>query len=88
MKQTTDVYFGAALLALGYRLEEVDRKDPRHMRFIFVGKSDGNLGTLQEDITQENLDSLEASWANRSLVVNGWDFAEAIKRMKSVIHSS
>ena len=88
MKQTTDVYFGAALLALGYKLEEVDRKDPRHMKFVFVGKSDGNLGALHEDITQENLDSLEASWANRSLVVNGWDFAEAIKRMKSVIHSS
>lgn len=88
MKQTTDVYFGAALLALGYKLEEVDRKDPRHMKFLFGGKPTGNLGTLHEDITQENLDVLEASWANRSLMVNGWDFAEAIKRMKSVIHSS
>lgn len=88
MKRTTDVYFAATLLALGYRLEQVDRKDPRHMVFEFVGKKDGNLGALKEDITQENLDTLETQWANRTLMVNAFDQAEAIKRMKSVIHSS
>lgn len=88
MKRTTDVYFAATLLALGYRLEQVDRKDPRHMVFQFAGKKDGNLGTLQEDVTQENLDTLETQWANRTLMVNAFDQAEAIKRMKSIIHSS
>jgi len=87
MKRTTDVYFGAILLALGWKLERVDRKDPRHMVFEFVGKS-SNLGVVQEDTDQENLDTLETQWANRSLTVNAFDFAEAIKRMKSVIHSS
>lgn len=88
MKRTTDVYFAATLLALGFRLEQVDRKDPRHMVFEFGRKKDGNLGTLQEDVTQENLDELETQWANKKLMVNGWEQAEAIKRMKSIIHSS
>ena len=88
MKRTTDVYFGATLLALGYTLATVDRKDPRHMVFEFSGKLGGNLGIVQEDINQENLDTLETQWANRSLLVNAFDFAEAIKRMKSIIHSS
>jgi hypothetical protein len=88
MKRTTDVYFAATLLALGYKLELVDRKDPRHMVFEFIGKKDGNLGKLQEDVSQENLDALETQWANRSLMVNAFDQAEAIKRMKSIIHSS
>lgn len=88
MKQTTDVYFAATLLALGYKLEEVDRKDPRHMKFIFTNKFASNLGSIQDDVNQENLDMLETQWANRSLMVNAFDQAEAIKRMKSIIHSS
>ena len=87
MKITSDVYLASTYLALGYKLQEVDRKDPRHMKFIFVGKSDGNLGVIQEATTQENLDNIETQWANRSLMVNAFDQAEAIKRMKSVIHS-
>lgn len=87
MKRTTDVYFAATLLALGWKLDQVDRKDPRHMVFEFVGKP-SNLGTVQEDIDQQNLDTLETQWANKTLMVNGWEQAEAIKRMKSLIHSS
>lgn len=87
MKSTSDVYFAATLLALGYKLEEVDRKDPRHMKFIFGGKP-SNLGAVQEEVDQTNLDNLETQWANRSLLVNAFDQAEAIKRMKSIIHSS
>ena len=32
-KETTDIYFTAAMLALGAKLENVDRSDPRHMVF-------------------------------------------------------
>lgn len=83
--KTSDVYLAAACLALGYKLETVDRKDPRHMNFEFVGNiRTGELGSLVKD----SLEDIETKWVNRSLVVNGWDFAEAIKRMKSIIHSS
>ena len=83
--KTSDVYLSAALLALGYKLESVDRKDPRHMVFSFTSiTTSGNLGEL----TRLNLEEIETFWANRTLTVNAFDFAEAIKRMKSLIHSS
>ena len=80
---TSDVYLASACLALGYKLETVNRTDPRHMRFEFSSEiQTGTLGELSK------LDEVEVKWANRSLIVNAFDFAEAIKRMKSVIHSS
>lgn len=85
--KTSDVYLAAACLALGYKLEIVDRTDPRHMKFEFAEK-DTPLSTLHINGVTSGLEYIENQWANRSLVVNGWDFAEAIKRMKSIIHSS
>lgn len=82
---TSDVYLASACLALGYKLETVNRTDPRHMQFEF--SSEIQTGTLGELLKLE-LDEVEVKWANRSLIVNAFDFAEAIKRMKSVIHSS
>ena len=82
--KTSDVYLAAACLALGYKLETVNRTDPRHMQFEFA--SPIQTGTLGE-LSQLELDVIEVEWANRSLLVNAFDFAEAIKRMKSVIHS-
>jgi len=82
---TSDVYLASACLALGYKLETVDRKDPRHMKFEFseTGFQSENLPSVLP-----LLDSIETQWANRTLTVNAFDFAEAIKRMKSIIHSS
>jgi len=83
--KTSDVYLASACLALGYKLETVDRKDPRHMQFEFSAEIQTNvLGGL----SKMELNEVEVKWANRSLTVNAFDFAEAIKRMKSVIHSS
>lgn len=82
---TSDVYLASACLALGYKLETVNRTDPRHMRFEF--SSEFQTGTLGE-LSKLELSEVEVRWANRSLIVNAFDFAEAIKRMKSVIHSS
>lgn len=83
--KTSDVYLAAALLALGYRLSEIDRTDPRHMIFSFTLVAEtGELGI----IARAGLKEIETEWANRSLTVNAFDFAEAIKRMKSLIHSS
>jgi len=82
---TSDVYLASACLALGYKLETVDRKDPRHMKFEFVGNlRTGELGNM----VKNSLEDIETEWANRTLVVNAFDFSEAIKRMKSIIHSS
>lgn len=83
--RTSDVYLASVCLALGYKLETVDRKDPRHMQFEFsVETKTGVLGALQSDL----LEKVETEWANRTLTVNAFDFSEAIKRMKSLIHSS
>jgi hypothetical protein len=83
--KTSDVYLASACLALGYKLETVNRTDPRHMQFEFSSQiQTGALGEL----SKLELDEVEVKWANRSLTVNAFDFAEAIKRMKSIIHSS
>lgn len=70
---TKDLYFAAALLAnkLGV-LEKVDKADKRHMRFYFSGA---------------RLSTLEFDWANRQFPVNGPDYADGIRRMKSIIHA-
>jgi hypothetical protein len=72
--RTSDIYYAAALLALGAKLEETDRTDPRHMQFYFSSET-------------IDLEILEVKWANRELVVNAFDYSEAIKRMKSLVHS-
>lgn len=85
--KTSDVYLSAALLALGYKLESIDRKDPRHMIFSFTDTDKSGWSDLQKALHVEDISLVETQWANRSLTVNAFDFAEAIKRMKSLIHS-
>lgn len=83
--KTSDVYLAAALLALKFPLERINRADPRHMVFEFSTPIlSGNLS----EMTVIGLTDVETRWANRTLTVNAFDFAEAIKRMKSIIHSS
>lgn len=70
---TKDLYLAAAILALKVgTLESVDRRDRRHMKFLFAGK---------------DLDRVEADWINRALVVNAADYADGIRKMKSTIHA-
>lgn len=83
-KKTTDIYFASALSALGATLKDVDRADPRHMVFEFAPR------TLSGDLPpapSQNLDYIEREWANGILVVNAVQYAEALKRMKSIVHS-
>jgi hypothetical protein len=87
--KTSDVYLASALLSLNYKLISIDRTNPKHMIFSFGYFTDeNNLGKVGETLSEHNLENVERAWANRSLVVNAFDFAEAIKRMKSLIHSS
>ena len=84
--KTSDVYLASALLALKYKLTNIDRTNPKHMIFEF-GLPESPTPELSTPIVTYNLANIETQWANRTLIVNGWDFAEAIKRMKSLIHS-
>ncbi len=95
-KITTDIYFAAALLALGAKLDRTDKTDPRHMEFHFsspmrdappalTGTGTVNLPFVK--VPTMDLEALETQWVNKSMSINAFEFAEAIKRMKSVVHS-
>ena len=93
-KKTTDIYFAAALLALGAKLENTDKSDPRHMIFeVSFQRPDFKSVTLADAVSAGNttnfpdLDFYENQWANATLSINAVAFKDAIQRMKSVIHS-
>ena len=95
-KSTTSIYFAAALLSLGAKLEKTDRTDPRHMEFYFSSpmrpasmevSSSGSINLPFKQVPTMDLDKLETEWVNKSLNVNAFDYAEAIQRMKSIVHS-
>lgn len=90
--ETTDIYFCAALLALGSTLDNVDKTDPRHMKFTVARQGyefqSENLPSAEPVAThQPDLELLEKQWANGVLLINAVQFKDAIQRMKSVIHS-
>lgn len=98
MKTTTDIYLAAAFLSLGAKLDKTDKSDPRHMVFQFsspmrpappalTGVSGNTVNLPFTQIPTMDLDALENQWVNRSLTVNAFEFAEALKRMKSLVHS-
>ncbi len=89
--KTSDVSLAAAFLALGYKLSGVDRFNPRHMVFEF----ESDLAPLRTMVNESakavhipSIKDVETAWANRTLMVNAVDYSEAMKRMKSLIHSS
>ena len=101
-KATTDIYFAAVLLASGAKLEKTDRTDPRHMVFHFsspmrvlppalAGAVDtGFVSVVQATLKQEpliDLEKLEVEWVNQSLSINAYQLCEAVKRMKSIVHT-
>jgi len=84
-KVTTDIYFASALIAMGATLENVDRTDLRHMEFSL---SMDNLESLHGEDEASYLDVLERHWLNKQGTMGAlYNMAEAIKRMKSVVHS-
>lgn len=94
MLKTTDIYLAAALMSLGAKLENVDREDPRHMEFQMVMEMPKfespvltNAVTAPDPAKSLTLTEYEKCWMNGELMVNAVQFAEAIKRMKSVVHS-
>lgn len=86
MKITKDIYLAAALLALGAIYEGADRTDPKHMQFKFSPRN--TQSDAIPSVAVQNLDFIESQWVNKSLVINAVDYADAIKRMKSIVHSA
>jgi len=95
-KKTQDIYFTAAILALGGKLENTDKSDPRHMVFeVSLNKQyefkSENLQGAYSGITMSyparTLDDYEKDWANGVLMINAVQFKDALQRMKAVVHS-
>ena len=87
-KPTKDIYLAAAFLAVGAEYDSVDKTDERHMEFYFTPRKVGEHIALSGlEIVTQDLDFIEAQWVNKLLMVNAVEYADAIKRMKSVVHS-
>jgi hypothetical protein len=90
MKNTTDIYLAAAFLSLGAKLTDVDKDDPRHMIFEF---EDANFNSEvlakanTPSITYGSLDNVENEWANGTLLVVATKYADALRKLKSIVHS-
>lgn len=88
-KKTSDIYLAAAMLSLGAELVKTDKDDPRHMVFEFRAVPANELSdplTLVRPLV--DLEWVENQWVNGQLLVNGPRMADAIRKMKSVVHTS
>jgi hypothetical protein len=88
MKTTSDIYFAAALSALGAVLDDVDKSDSKHMKFTFTPRTAESFAAKETAaIATQDLDFIEKQWVNETLILNAVRYAEALKRLKSVVHS-
>lgn len=89
MKSTKDVRLAAAYMALGAKYEKTDKSDPKHMEFYFSPKTFDSpvLADAAKNLDIQNLDAIESAWANKTLIVNAYEYADAYQRIKSIIHS-
>jgi len=70
---TRDMYLAAAFMAEGVKYLKADRTDPKKMLFVFEDNGEA--------------DRINAQWANATLVISATSFADALRRIKSIIHS-
>ncbi len=91
MKSTKDLYLAAAYMTLGAKYERTDKTDKRHMAFYFSPKPLFKTGLLAvENIANppaQDLDKIEADWANGVVLVNAVQYKDALQRLKAIIHS-
>ncbi len=70
---TRDMYLAAAMMAEGVKYLEADRTDPRKIIFVFE-KTD-------------EVSRIEQEWTNGTLVGLYTAMADALRRIKSIIHA-
>ena len=95
--KTQDIYFAAAMLSLGARLEDTDKSDSRHMKFHLVldnptgyqfhSQNIPNGSSITSVIEPSDFEYFEKEWANSTMWVNATKYKDALQRLKSVIHS-
>jgi len=90
-KSTKDLDLAAAYLAVGAEYVRADKSNPKNIEFYFAPReiskqsTIGAIATLH--IPTQDLDRVEAEWTNETLVVNAVKYAQALKRLKGIIHS-
>jgi len=83
--ETTSIDLATSLMALKYELVKVDKTDPRRMKFHFEPQiKTGGLG----DLALAGMEDVKLQLANKTLVLNAQDAFDALRRLKSIIHSS
>ena len=90
MKNTTDIYLAAAFLSLGAKLVNVDKDDPRHMIFEFDNANfNSEILALANtpSVSYGSLNNVENEWANGTLLVLATKYADALRKLKSIVHS-
>lgn len=70
---TRDMYLAACFMAEGVKYLRSDRTDPRKLQFIFEDNGE--------------IERINSQWANATLVVSATSMADALRRIKSLIHS-
>jgi hypothetical protein len=74
--KTADMYVAALLLANDYAVINVDKSDPKHVRFTF--SSDGD---------QCPIDDIVQAYTNGTAEVNASRFVESERKIKSLLHN-
>lgn len=92
---TSDIYLVASLLALGNKIESVDKSDSRHMKFTIV--QNGNTYSFSSTSLPDGgtvvaatngLDYYENLWNAGQLMINALAFKHSFQHVQSVIHST
>lgn len=92
---SSNIYFVAALLTTGAKIESVDRTDPQHIKFtvfqsepVRVFSSENIPNGVSTVTTLSGLELYENEWANGTFMVNAISYKNAIQQVKTLIHST
>lgn len=88
-KQIGDMYLAAALSAYGAEISSIDRTNPKRLKFGFIGGIKEIFiykSVVPTRIESPSLEDVEIHYANETLMFPP-DYPDAIRRIKTLIHS-
>ena len=92
---SSDIYFVAALLTTGAKIESVDRTDPRHIKFNVVRDEISYTFTSEQlpvgssvVASVNGLEFYENQWANGAFMVNALHYKNALQQVHTLIHTT